>query len=266
MRRKGFTLIELLVVIAIIALLLAILLPGLNKVKETAKSVVCRSNVRSLTTGLKLHVETNDQKLLWYDSTPGEGDLWMQQIEDQIGNLDKVRYCPSTKRNPTEPPLTWPGGFGNAKYTWAWPYGIRDNSGNLIPPAAVTSEQAWHGSYAYNYYFFRFRDENMYLDGHWRTPSPPNSANVPIFADCKGQDFMPANADVRASFDLNEGGDYDNITGYVTNRHRDKTNVGFVDGHVEPVKLENLWNLKWGKDFQTQAVKTRLDGTPIYQR
>lgn len=72
MQKKGFTLIELLVVIAIIALLLAILLPGLNKVKDSAKSLVCRTNIRSLTTGLKLHVESNDQKLLWYDSTPGE--------------------------------------------------------------------------------------------------------------------------------------------------------------------------------------------------
>ena len=96
MQKKGFTLIELLVVIAIIALLLAILLPSLNKVKEIAKSLVCRTNIRSLTTGLKLHVESNDQKLLWYDSNPGEGDLWMQQIEDQTGNIDKVRYCPSS--------------------------------------------------------------------------------------------------------------------------------------------------------------------------
>lgn len=196
---------------------------------------------------------------------PRRSDLWMQQIEDQVGNIDKVRYCPSTKRN-QEPPYTWPLGFGDAKTTWAWPYGIKDESGNIIAPPDVTSEQAWHGSYAYNYYFFRFYDESMYFDGHWQTPSPPNSANVPIFADCKGQDFMPANADVWATFDLDEGGAYDNITGYVTNRHRDKTNVGFMDGHVETVKLEKLWSLKWGKDFVTQSVKRRLDGTPIYQR
>ncbi|MHC4326341.1 MAG: type II secretion system protein [Planctomycetota bacterium] len=46
--KKGFTLIELLVVIAIIALLLSILTPALNAVKERGKRAVCMSNLRQL--------------------------------------------------------------------------------------------------------------------------------------------------------------------------------------------------------------------------
>lgn len=62
MKKKGFTLIELLVVIAIIAMLLAILMPALNKVKKIAQRVICGTNLKGLGTAQTVYGNDYDDE------------------------------------------------------------------------------------------------------------------------------------------------------------------------------------------------------------
>ena len=62
--RKGFTLIELLVVIAIIAILMGILMPALNRVREQGKRIICEHNLKSLTLTWIMYADDNDEKIV----------------------------------------------------------------------------------------------------------------------------------------------------------------------------------------------------------
>lgn len=107
-QRNGFTLIELLVVIAIIAVLMAILMPALNIVREQARGVACMSNQKTMGLAYVMYADDNDSSM--------------------CGGM--ARYAPTNGIPPwVMPPLDYQG----------------DGSYNQMPSGPVTLEQRHNG-------------------------------------------------------------------------------------------------------------------------
>lgn len=94
--RKAFTLIELLVVIAIIAILASILFPVFAQAKETAKRIVCVSNLKNLSMAFMMYGADNDDGLPTQNNTLGDSGEFQVILQPYIKNRE-IFYCPSRR-------------------------------------------------------------------------------------------------------------------------------------------------------------------------
>ncbi len=220
--KKAFSLIELLVVISIIALLLSILVPALNRVKDQARTVVCQSRLKNWGLAWSMYLDDNDRHFPGY-----LGYTWMKKLKEYYADTEALLYCPTTTRTRTE----------GAPIRYAV---IEDERGNR------------YGSYALNEWIYdeNHRDEENY----WRHAEYRGLSNVPVMADASWRaDAQPYATDQPPEFEgeprtgVGSGGDEMRI--FCINRHTGSINVVFMDWAVRRVGLKELWRLKWHRNY-----------------
>jgi len=96
MKKKGFTLIELLVVISIIALLMAILMPALAKVRQIAQRVVCGTHLKGIGSAMSIYATEQEGK---YPRAGRRYSIWGDHILNWRGgwppnNSEDYAYGP----------------------------------------------------------------------------------------------------------------------------------------------------------------------------
>jgi len=96
MSRENFTLIELLIVVAMIAILIGVLLPSLNKVRQKAQDISCRSNLKQVALACSFY--PNDYQDWVMPATSHNMSRWCDSLLVRYitkgSSLNKLLICP----------------------------------------------------------------------------------------------------------------------------------------------------------------------------
>lgn len=262
---NGFTLIELLVVIAIIGLLMAILLPALQRVRKQAKGVACQANLKQWAMTLALYTE--DSQGRFGNTLGGYGGIWLFRgaflSGDDPNAPDDTMHGFSTRGIVCCPLATKPAksgifaaNIGSAQ--------MKGTPGSTFSAWEITSPPpAFHGSYGYNMYVFSGLSERPVMSAG-RDPFPEldifalkGRAAIPVLLDSTYMWSAPRAFDRPPPRAPGGGG---NMGAYCINRHNASVNGLFLDWSVRKVGLKELWTLKWSRDFDTAGRWTKAGG------
>jgi len=133
-KHKGFTIIELLVVIAIIAILAGMLLPALNRARESALQTKCKNNLAGIAKAMALYLADEGGNSVYPIPTDNfRGDAWLVSLY-WAGVLEdpKMFICPSSGDGAAIPDTL-----------------ALANGGNLDATAAVATDACSYAGYAY---------------------------------------------------------------------------------------------------------------------
>jgi prepilin-type N-terminal cleavage/methylation domain-containing protein len=241
--KRGFTLIELLVVIAIIALLMAVLMPSLQRSRKQAKTLMCQSQLKQWGLIFSMYTQDNQERLpTWLESGSNWWPMQLKNIWSHYRQSDPLFVCP--RANKPKPVLNQGGShdWSNGSTFEAWTlvnkeHNVRvDGSYGVNPWCQFPAESA--------------ENQNLY----WKTALVKTASQVPMVMDSMSwwansgtaDPLPPAQEDQWVSGTLQS----------CISRHEGTVNGLFMDWSIRKIPLKQLWTFKWHPQFNTSGPWT----------
>jgi len=243
---NAFTLIELLVVISIIAILMAILMPTLNRAREQGRRAACLSNLKQLGLAWVLYADEHDGRLVngaaGY-ANPSAGDARHPNERAWVGQCWHANYSSGeqlpeeTQKQAIMSGALWP--YCSELKLYSCPTAYR---GELLTYAIVHSMNG-------NPPAGTFRS----VGGHY---APMIEEGVILWAKNRDQIHRPAPGERCVFIDEGWATSFSYAIHYVQEqwwddpmvRHGDGTTLNFADGHAEYWKWKGSDTVKQGKN------------------
>jgi len=224
--KAAFSLIELIIVIGIIALLAGIVVPSVEVLREKGKETACANNIRQWGQAMSMYLDEH-RGVFPTDGTVDNQAAWYNVLPPYIG-VDTFDALKAIGKAPCP-------GIGKSIYICPSAPVDSQKAGNY----AGGSQVSYHLSYALNYWLNAPKTDAA-LSERMRLSQVRYSDAFVIFSE-------PSDGTKKTVVGSLANAPGASAPGFW---HRKRVNVAFADGHVAPVRQQDIGTIQWNPHYK----------------